>query len=187
MHNYVLTERGKFVVALLVAFALVLLSMILFVWALLTDDSNDLSETPGGTPGRVQVSPNPNDGISSPDPSLAGPVNFDIDAGEMSFIFKPEVQTYVDDRTASLIGDLLKSPKNTKDAKIAVEIPKLSDEDTSVLTNAVITAFARHGVAMSDIIFFVYAPGQNEEFTVKVSFQQFAQDAAFNYKVLYMS
>ena len=190
MGKYVITERGKIAIAIIVMFFLIMPSLILVFW-LMTRNSNS-NETFTDRSGSIQSNADPadseqasdaasgssqessngnNNGPESYDPSLTGVKSFDFDAGIMSFLFTPDQQVAIDDNTSSMIGELLTSPKNTDDAKIAVEIPQLSDEETTVLTNAVINVLSSHDVSVNDIIFFVYQPEEDiRTFVINISF-----------------
>ena len=172
MQRYVLTERGKLLVAMLIVLLLVLPAVIIFVRS--SPETNAKDEPgPKTTPDLIQLLPAPADNDSaSGDTSSNNPVNIDINAGNMFFMFSPESQTALDSNTTSAIGQLLTSPKNTEASKIAVEIPQLSDDETAVLTSAITNALNVHGVQLTDIIFFVYQPDQDiKTYKVNMFFQ----------------
>jgi len=191
VRRYVLTERGKILVASLIAFFLILPSLILVIWVLpRVSSSKDLPPASNGEQQNgsesIVIDPPPvstPDPIDEPsdnypedqeplDPNLTGVKTFDFDAGILTFLFTPELQTALDDNITSMIGELLTSPKNIDNAKISVEIPNLPDEETEVLTTAIINAFTKHDVSLSDIVFFVYQPKQDEQtFAIKMYFQ----------------
>ena len=156
MRGYVLTERGKFLIAIIIVLLLIIPSIIFIVRAsMLANAPDDLSQMPN--PDLVQFLPPGNDEEpASPDSSLSGPIALDVDNGLLTFLFMPGVQTSLDENTISMIGELLTSPLNTSEAKIAVEIPQLPDNDAAVLTAAIINAFDIYLVPISKITFFVY-------------------------------
>jgi hypothetical protein len=174
MQRYIITERGKFLVAILViVFFLLLPATIIAIWALTRGSAS--TELPLDTNGTYQ---NGSDSFSSeptpvdtPDPSLDDLVSFDLDAGTMTFLFTPNLQDTLDSNVDTKLGELLTSLKNTDDAKIAVEIPLLSDTDTAILTTAILNAFNKHDVPLSDIVFFVYQPDTDiQTFEISISF-----------------
>ena len=146
MQRYILTERGKWIVAMLAVVLIVLPLSIFVVNALSHHNSqnepynglNDVHQTENGT-----VLPGLSDGL-------------DVDAGVFKFLYTPGSQNTLGEDIIALIGDLLTSPKNTDDAKIAVEIPQLADEDAIMLTVAVSDAFIANDVPLSRITFYVY-------------------------------
>lgn len=187
MYRYVLTERGKFLVAILVIVFFIIPLAIIATWALTRDttstgspnDSNGFHQN-GTGPEILEPSTEqpqvPQDGDANGtaphDPPLTGTINFDLNAGAMTFLFTPGQQSALDDDTASKIGELLTSPKNTLEAKIAAEIPQLSDNETAILTSAILDVFNTLEVPLSDIVFFVYQPEPGTKtFEVSISFQ----------------
>jgi len=181
VRGYVLTERGKLLVAMLIVLLIVLPTIIITVWAV----SREMppSEPTTGSDETVQndsslASPEPVGDPTSDAPSTSqeapdnDTVAFDYSAGTMTFQFAPDSQTELNDSTVAKINELLTSPKNTNDAQIAVEIPQLPDEETAALTNAIITAFADLEVSLSKVVFFVYTPDSGiSTFDVNISFR----------------
>jgi len=181
-YRYILTERGKFLVALLVAFVLVLSLVVLTVWALsrnsslnnasqnnsVSGDSGDNSENPYNSSQGSSGST----GSESLDPSLSGPIGFDLDEGLLLLLFSPDKQNALDNESVSLIGELLKSPMNIRGTKIAIEIPRASDEDTAKITTAVLDAFSTYDVSVNNIQFYIYEPETNiRTFLINISFR----------------
>ena len=193
MRNYALTERGKMLVAVLFMFILIMPSLILVIWLFSRDTTSN--ESPHGSTGIHQnengltaseptpeVIPDPdpaqvsstedNSEPVSLDPSLAGPEVFDFSAGFLTFLFTPDIQTTLDDNTISILGALLASAQNTDDSMIAVEIPQLPDDNTAIITNAIISAFNAYEVPLSDIVFFVYQPEPDvQTYLITISFE----------------
>jgi len=159
LQRYVLTERGKLLVAMFIVLLLILPSVIIVVLMSGRDsasggsrsnDINDYDSVPINTPDLTQYLP-----------YLTGPIALDVDEGIMTFLFTPNSQTELDDESFSMLGELLKSPQNTNSSTLAIEIPLLSDEETAVITGAVIDAFNEYSVPLSKIIFYVYHPESN--------------------------
>ena len=174
MRGYVLTERGKILVAMLIVLLLIVPSVVLVVYS--TTRNSHPAESPETSTdihqNGTQTVTDDNIEPASSDTSQTGPVSLNIDAGEMTFLFAPDSQTVLDDNTSSMIGQLLSSPKNTNDSKIAVNIPQLPDDETAVLTTVILNAFITHNVSLSDIIFFVYQPEPDTEtFEIGISFK----------------
>ena len=88
-----------------------------------------------------------------------GPVGLNITEGTMQFIFSPSLQETLDEDTVAMLSDFLTSPKNTDDAKVQVEMPNLTEEDTAILLTAVTKAFSTYKLTVDDI---VYLKNQNE-------------------------
>jgi len=190
VRRYVLTERGRFLIALLVIFFFTLLSIILIFWTsarnaqpiVIYNDSNDIrqsssdpasSEPASDTaPDEMPTSSSGDNNTAAPlDPTLAGLTAFDFNAGVITFLYTPDLQADIDDNTVSVIGTLLASPQNADDSKIAVEIPLLPDDDTAALTAAIIRVFNTYEVSISDIVFFVYQPEPDvNTFEITMSF-----------------
>jgi len=172
--QYVLTERGKLALATLIMFFLVMPSLIVVVWILSRDTSpNDPTyDSHYAEQSEDDQNPSASDTGSNQDPSLSGPIAFDSDAGIITFLFTPGLQTTLDDSTISMIELLLDSPVNTAKSKIAVEIPRLSDDDTAVVTTAIIDVFNEFGVLLSDLVFYVYQAEANiQTFRINISIQ----------------
>ncbi|MCL2821015.1 MAG: hypothetical protein FWD38_09375 [Oscillospiraceae bacterium] len=182
MRGYVLTERGKLLVAMLIVLFVILPSVVFIVRASsrgtsATGTPHGSAEAPKNTPDLMQFLPaNEEDDKDEPEtvtPSLTGPISFDLDEGEMIFLYMPDSQDTLDDATISKIGELLGSPKNTSDTKIAIEIPQLSDSDAGNLTSAVINAFEINHVPLSEIVFLVNRTEPDAKiFEVKISFRE---------------
>lgn len=177
MQGYVLTERGKLLVAMLIVLLLVLPSLIFVIWSVSKNNPDEEGNTPTGSyqngseaPGSDasasaskdsygQDGDNPNSDIPQiSSGSSINPVLFDLDEGKMSFLFNPDKHNNLDSDTTAAIGFLLTSPKNTEDTIFAVEIPQLTDEKTAIVTTAVLNAFELNNVSVNDVIFFVYQP-----------------------------
>jgi len=175
VQRYSLTERGKLLVAMLVVLFIVLPSIIIIILITTRDTTRDITPPISEPPGDVQQSSVEAGGTDSDledlDSSLTGPVEYDIEAGTLTFLYTPDQQTSIDSETNSLIGQLLTSPKNTDESKIAVEIPQLPDEETSKLTTVILNAFITHNVSVNDIVFFVYPPQSGAKtYEINVSF-----------------
>jgi len=190
VQRYVLTERGKFLIAIFIIVFFLLVPALIFIIRTLSRDSNepphnsngiyqngeetdDHDDIQGIPPESTPELPDDGDkGQEAQDPSLSGPESFDLDAGTMVFLFTPQLQNALDESTISAIGELLTSQKNTNNAKIAIDIPQLPDNDAATLTNAILEAFSIHGVPLSDITFFVYQPDPDTlTFKINISFQ----------------
>jgi len=180
MEHYALTGRGKFIViTVIVTTFFILPAIIIAIWALGRDtgqeidnglsgvlqngDSTVVSDpAPESTPDLSEIPQIEDNDNDEPMPAAQLPftplVSFDLNAGEMVFLFAPGMQTLLDDNTAYMIGTLLASPKNTDDAIISVEIPQLPDDETITLTTAITNTFTELEIPLSDIVFFVYHP-----------------------------
>lgn len=82
-----------------------------------------------------------------------GPVSINQAEGTMLFRFSLELQDSLDEDTIEMLGEFIASPRNTASAKILVEMPRMSVDDTTSVVSAVIEAFAIHGVARRTLIF----------------------------------
>jgi len=96
--------------------------------------------TPEATP---EPTPEPDD---EPEP---GPVDINVDAGTMSFMFSPELQDSIDTETVSMMRDFLRSPENTSRSIIVARIPNVDGENTNIIVEAIIHAFAQYGVSQN--------------------------------------
>ena len=192
MQRYVLTERGKFLIVIIAIVLFLLLPILIFaIWVLNRDaalmesphevngihqNGNGLTpseQVPESTPDPSLTLPNgDNTGSTSLDSSTTDLVAFDLEAGTMTFLFNPIIQDAVDSNIDAKLGELLTSPKNTNSAKIAVEIPQLPDNDTAILTAAILNAFTEHDIPLSNIVFFVYHPETDiQAFEISISFR----------------
>ena len=100
-----------------------------------------------------------------------GPVGLNITEGTMLFMFSPALQETLDEDTVTMLSEFLSSPKNTEESMVQVEMPNLTEDDTTLLLSAVGKAFSTYNVKLSDI---VYVKNQTEvkgiNFEVKLSF-----------------
>ena len=183
MDGYELTDRGKILIAIIVAVILILLSGIL-VFKTLAGNSpkspdNYESEASGAsppslvepTPPEITKSPPPNGGGFNPpdatppngdeDPGGQAPQqppensqnNVDPSEGTLSFLFSPDQQNALNAEILSMFDAFLSSPKNTRDNIIMIEMPRVSDEDAEKLMAAVVNAFAVYNVGEQRLAF----------------------------------
>ncbi|MCL2629051.1 MAG: hypothetical protein FWD44_10240 [Oscillospiraceae bacterium] len=133
--------------------------------------------TPTPTPEPPTPTPTPphggngdGDGYGDRVPEF-GPVGLNITEGTMLFMFSPAYQDLLDEETVSMLSDFLSSPKNTANAQVQVEMPDLSEDETTLLLSAVTKAFSNYNIKTSDI---VYVKNRTEvtesNFEVKLSF-----------------
>jgi len=134
----------------------------------------DVTPTPTPTPTPTETPPSGNGGNGNGynDNYIDfGPVGLNLTEGTMQFIFSTSLQETLDDDTVTMLSDFLKSPKNTADAQVQVEMPNLTDDDVSILMSAVTKAFLTYNVSANDIVF---VKNQNKvtegSFEVKLSF-----------------
>ena len=110
--------------------------------------------TPGASPN---VSPPPPEVTHEGSPSdspLENPGSIvDTAEGTLSFHYSPESQNTLDSETTSLLGAFLRSPKNTRDNYIIIELPKQASEDTEKLVAAIVSAFAAQGIREQRLAF----------------------------------
>lgn len=206
-HGYELTDRGKIIIAVVIALVFFLLPAAIFMFSALADKPPDnldpeaswtppsIVETPpsqtiqspppsGGdfSPPEVTIIPPetttdnpgedvPEDGNNQVDPPGPGPVGGNPSEGTLSFMFSPNLQETLDEKTASLLGEFLSFSGNTEDSVIAVELPLLSAEAKDNVINAVINAFAERGVPQRRLTFIVNQSGEaGDMFLVSLSY-----------------
>jgi len=100
-----------------------------------------------------------------------GPVSLNITEGTMIFAFSPDLQDSLDDDTFLMLEKFLKSPRNLPDAQILVEMPSLSNDDTTILISAINDAFLDHGISLQDLVYLKTQEEPDERFfEVKLSF-----------------
>ena len=149
-------------------------------------DSSVISDRPlpdgsGFNPDDTTLNENGESGSFDPAPELPGdvpvympvygPVSIDRNEGTMLFLFAPGIQDTLDDKTVSMLGEFVTSPKNTIDTVILIEIPLLPEEDTNTLISAIAEAFAKHGVSQSELAYIVYQTDTDEDaYVVTLSF-----------------
>jgi len=181
VQRYSLTERGKLIVAMFVVLFIIIPTIAIVAWLVTRDvvpnespdalidsphsdvglSSND--STHEAAPGSPQALPG-NDTVSeSPDSQISNLLSYDLNAGFLTFLFSPETQTTIDGDILTKISELLSSPQKTDSSIIAVEIPDLSDNDTNIVTSAIINAFEALGVSINDIVFLVYQSGSDAQ------------------------
>ena len=121
------------------------------------DEAGDPTDDPAGQPMDQEPSQNDDgeDGSSDPagEPQEFGPVSLDISKGTMVFIFSPDLQDTLDPETTAMLGEFITSPKNKTDTQILVEMPSLSQKDTTKVISAVTNAFALYEIARKDLVF----------------------------------
>jgi len=183
LRGYDLTERGKIIIAIiLVALIFVLPAVVLALnaWSNANPPPDGPSQTvvPEEPPPEISNTPLPNgSGFNPQDPPDSssgeqgsfdpptdpvvdipkfGPVSINSTAGNMIFRFAPGLQDALDAETLSMIGEFIKSPKNTSNARIAVEMPQLHEDDISKIITAVSNAFASLGIALEKLAFATY-------------------------------
>jgi type IV pilus biogenesis protein CpaD/CtpE len=90
----------------------------------------------------------------------------------MAFIYFPGTQNALDTETASAIGEFLASPRNTENARVVVQFPRLAEGDRLNIVNAILHELTERGVARQDIVFFtIDADADENSFEVNLSFQ----------------
>jgi hypothetical protein len=87
------------------------------------------------------------------EPPEYGLIDLNLSEGIMHFAYSLDNRDSLDAATTSMLGLFLTSPKNTNNARILVEIPHLSNDETTALVEAVTNAFATHGIAQQDIVY----------------------------------
>jgi len=187
LQGYIITERGKWVIAILILVVIIIPSVIFTVRfftlrATINEPQNNLHEEQKTGDGISSSEPpeeigsgsdsSPANGNYSSDaslPILTNLISYDLDAGIIIFTFTPGQITSLDDNTASKVGELVLSPLYREETKIAVEIPQLADNDISVLTTAINNTLTSFDVSLNDIIFFIYQPEQEmQEYIIKI-------------------
>ena len=199
MRKYDLTERGKIIIAvILVTLIFVIPAIILAAKAwnsspppedppkteVPADPPPVISNTPlpegsGVDPNYPQQPGNGEQGSFDPpveppdEPDPFGPVDIDVSAGTMSFLYSPDLQNTLDADTISMLGEFITSPQNTADSQINVELPQLSGEEASELITAITDAFTQHNVAQDDIKYVVSSSVPEDNiFEIFLSFTQ---------------
>ena len=121
------------------------------------DEADDPTDDPVGEPEDQDPPQGDNGETGSSDTPEEqqeyGPVSLDISKGTMVFIFSPALQDTLDPETTAMLGEFITSPKNKTDTQIVVEMPDLSQEDTTTLVSAVTKAFAQHEIPRKDLVF----------------------------------
>jgi hypothetical protein len=121
-------------------------------------DPSDTTDSEPTSSTQEDTSDNSGNGVQgngngTTDPPEYGPVGLNISEGTMLFIFSPKAQDALDNATVEMLSEFLSSPKNTGNAQIQVEMPRISDDDTTVLLAAVKEAFALYDVPIADIVY----------------------------------
>ena len=199
MRGYEFTERGKIVIAVIIAIPLFIIAITLAVIAwnnsqpppddppshsepFSPDDDPEISDKPlpdgsGFTPPDPDDPSSTEQGEFDPDPDRDGEIldlgNIYINSidGIMKFVYYPSSGDTFNETVVSLIGDFLASPQNTADAQIVAEMPQLPEEELSSLINAIIDAFARHDIPKETLAYSLYqADPDDDSFEVKFYF-----------------
>jgi len=91
--------------------------------------------------------------------------------GSCTFFFSPSQQDRLDSETLSMLDEFLKSPRNTDNNMIVVEMPKLSDKDFEKTISIIVSAFASRGVSEQRLAY-ITIPGKaaGEEFLIRLYF-----------------
>jgi hypothetical protein len=132
------------------------------------DPSPEPSPDPSPEPS-PEPSPSPDD---EPEP---GPVDINVTAGTLSFMFSPQSQDSIDTETVSMIRDFLNSPVNTSGSRIVAGIPNLEENETVIIIDAIIGAFAQYGVSQNRLTYVTYPAGTSKNiFEISFSFERVA-------------
>ena len=127
------------------------------------DPVDEPADEPADEPTNQDLPESDNGESGSYDPThdeqKFGPVSLNLSKGTMVFIFSPDLQDALDDETTAMLGEFITSPKNTAGTQITVEIPNLSEEDFIATKDAVVKAFALHGVTQKDLVFTILRTG----------------------------
>jgi len=194
VQRYVLTERGKLLIAMLVVLFIILPTILVIVWVVTHrephdeyhEGSNNIQQDGSLIPSEQSnghVNPdysgqdarnNSSAADALQDDAANEVIAFDLSAGTMTFRVTAGMQVSLDASTVSKIGELLTSSQNTTNSKIVVEIPQLSENESRAVTTAITDAFETHEVPLSDIVFFVYSPpdSHSQIFDINISFRQ---------------
>ena len=129
--------------------------------------------TPEPTPTPVPPGGNGDGNGYGDDYPEFGPVGLNLTEGTMQFIFAPSIQDALDEDTVNMLSEFLTSPKNTPEAKVQVEMPNLSEDDTEHLLLAVTSAFSGYSVNVSEIVYVKNTTQVDSvSFEVKLSFYE---------------
>jgi len=121
-------------------------------------DAQDIPPVDGGSdPGGEGTHQPPESGLFGGNPS----------EGTLSFVFFPSGQNALNEETLSMLDELLNSAKNTKDSKIAIETPPVSDGNKEAVLSTIISALTARGVSERRIEYSMH-PGEIEEGPVSV-------------------
>jgi hypothetical protein len=94
-----------------------------------------------------------------------------ITEGIFSFVFFPDGQDLLYDRTLSMLYEFINSPQNTDDSSIAIEIPKLLAGDMDKLRHALNSAFTGLGISEQRLVYVTNSsPIADGAFKVSLSF-----------------
>jgi hypothetical protein len=133
-----------------------------------TEETDNPPPNEGGVFGQPTISPpNSDNNTMAPDPPISQPPPVSQDppvsqgsdqpsetvpgydtefVDNLSFIFSPGSQDALDDRTLSNLDSFLSSQKNEQNYLIAVETPKLADEEVARIMTVIGSVFAEKGV-----------------------------------------
>jgi len=108
---------------------------------------------------------------TEPEPPEIGPIDINLNAGTMAFMFAPELQDALDDDTFKMLGDFITSPRNTRNSVILVELPSLAPGEVTALTSVITDAFSQYGISRRDLTFETYqTDSTGSSFGVLLSF-----------------
>jgi len=201
MRGYEFTERGKIVIAVIIAIPLFIIAITLAVIAwnnsqpppddppshsepYIPDDDPEISDKPlpdgsGFTPHEPSEPGSGEQGEFDPDPDPDsevpdyGVIEINRIDGTMQFFYSPDHGDTLNEAVVSSIGDFLSSPQNTDDAQIVAEMPQLPEDELSALINAIIDAFSRHGITKEALAYSIYQADLDEDsFEIKFYFLQ---------------
>jgi len=134
------------------------------------EPGNEPDSEPGNGPGEGSGNGPEEEPGNEPEP---GPIDINVDAGIMSFMFSPEMQDSIDTETVSMMGDFLKSPENTRASRIVARIPNLDESDSVIVIDAIAGAFAQYGVSQNRLSYVIYPAGTGDNvFEISFSFER---------------
>jgi len=200
MKGYEVTKRGLVIIVVLVIALIVLPVSVISVRALNGSPDDDhpgiLTPTPELTPEpildpSIEPTPEPTPELTpeptpEPTPELTpeptpepvdvpepGLIDIDVAAGIMSFMFSPELQDSIDTETVSMMRDFLRSPENTGNSRIVARIPNLDEDESVIVVDAIIGAFAQYNVSQNRLSYVIYPAGSGDSvFEISFSFER---------------
>lgn len=204
MHDYELTDRGKILIAIVVAVIFLLVPAGILVFSALAEQPLDESG-PGvsgaptasvdeAAPSQPLITPPPSGGdfnppgvqppdvVASPsdpggseEPADTGLViGGDPSGGTLSLTFSPGIQETLDSEALASIDLFLSNPGNSDKNRIVVELPRVPGHEEDAAMTAIVSALVERGVSEQRLAFIVSSDRMEEEGGVFVVRMYFA-------------
>lgn len=198
MRDYELTDRGKILIAVVIAVLFLLIPAGILVFSAFADrPPNEPDAEASGAPPASNVEADPSQPLNSPPPTggdfnppdvqptesgdsqtdvkdPADPVDAGLviggnpSEGTLSFLFLPGASDTLDDETLAALDMFVSAPWNSDKNRIVVELPHAPGNAEDMVISAIISAFSERGILEQRLVFIV-SPDSMEDGLITVN------------------